>query len=261
MTAFIGDVHGQYDALSRLLRDAHLVDAHGHWAGGTEQLWFAGDFCDRGPDGVGVLDLVMRLQTEAAAVGGHVGAVLGNHDVVVLGVRRWGDLSSGLYGSFRAAWLANGGQPHDLARLTPAHAHWLAALPAMALLGTTLLTHCDATFYNDYGATLPAINAGIAAALQSDEIEQWDALLERMSQRKAFWSGAQAEGGSSFLAEQFLAPFGAHRLVHGHTPIPLVRRVDPRAVTTAFVYANGRCANVDGGLYLGGPGFVYRQAD
>ena len=117
MTAFIGDVHGQYDALSRLLRDAHLVDAHGHWAGGTEQLWFAGDFCDRGPDGVGVLDLVMRLQTEAAAVGGHVGAVLGNHDVVVLGVRRWGDLSSGLYGSFRAAWLANGGQEHDLMRL------------------------------------------------------------------------------------------------------------------------------------------------
>ena len=29
-------------------------------------------------------------------------------------------------------------------------------------------------------------------------------------------------------------------------------------VTEAWTYAGGRCVNVDGGIYLGGPGFVHQ---
>src|SRR5437870_4994285 len=76
----IGDVHGHLKKLIKLLQDAHLIDEKHAWKAGTATLWFMGDFVDRGPDGIAVLDLVMRLQSEAAAVGGTVASLLGNHE-------------------------------------------------------------------------------------------------------------------------------------------------------------------------------------
>ena len=32
----------------------------------------------------------------------------------------------------------------------------------------------------------------------------------------------------------------------------------PEDVREPLVYSRGRCVNVDGGMYLGGPGFVYQ---
>src|SRR5690242_8301691 len=89
----IGDVHGQLEKLIRLLRGAGLVGKDLAWSGGGKRLWLLGDYVDRGPDGIGVLELVMRLQGEAARAGGEVGALLGNHDVLLLSARRFGALA------------------------------------------------------------------------------------------------------------------------------------------------------------------------
>ena len=64
----IGDVHGQLKKLVKLLQDAHLIDAEYAWKAGTATLWFMGDFVDRGPDSIAVLDLVMRLQSAGIEV-------------------------------------------------------------------------------------------------------------------------------------------------------------------------------------------------
>ena len=47
-------------------------------------LVLTGDLVDRGPADRQVMELVMRLQPEAGAAGGHVHALLGNHDIMVL---------------------------------------------------------------------------------------------------------------------------------------------------------------------------------
>jgi hypothetical protein len=80
----IGDVHGSYDKLLKLLLGTGLVDADLSWTGGTDHLVLVGDMIDRGPDDRQVLDLVRRLQTEAVAAGGRVHALLGNHEVMNL---------------------------------------------------------------------------------------------------------------------------------------------------------------------------------
>ena len=59
-------------------------------------------------------------------------------------------------------------------------------------------------------------------------------------------------------AEQLLALFGGELLVHGHTPIPYARQIEAENVTEAWRYAGDRCLNVDGGMYMGSPGFVHR---
>src|SRR2546428_8235051 len=92
----IGDVHGQLKKLVKLLQDAQLVDAELSWRAGTATLWFMGDFVDRGPDSIAVLALVMRLQTAAAAAGGSVASLMGNHEMMLLAAYRFGRLCTGL---------------------------------------------------------------------------------------------------------------------------------------------------------------------
>jgi hypothetical protein len=64
-TYAIGDIHGCLDQLLELLHSTELTDDAGHWSARDAHLWFLGDFTDRGPDGMGVIDLVMRLEKEA----------------------------------------------------------------------------------------------------------------------------------------------------------------------------------------------------
>ena len=66
----IGDIHGHLKKLVKLLEDAQLIDARHSWKADKATLWFLGDFVDRGPEGIAVLDMVMRLQAEAAGVVG-----------------------------------------------------------------------------------------------------------------------------------------------------------------------------------------------
>ena len=60
----VGDVHGHVEPVVDVLREAGLLDGRGGWSGADARLWFIGDLVDRGPDGIGVIELVMRLQRE-----------------------------------------------------------------------------------------------------------------------------------------------------------------------------------------------------
>lgn len=244
----VGDIHGQRDKLTDLLESAGLVDRALTWAGGDSRLWFVGDFFDRGDDGIGVVELVMRLQREAAAAGGAVNAVIGNHEVLFLAAHRFGS-----QGDLLATWRRNGGQEGDLNRARAQQIAWLRNLPALARVDDYLLMHADAMFYRDYGSSVDAINGEIGDILRGGDIAAWMRLIEQFSQRMSFTS-ARIDGIAR--ASDFLRRYGGKQIVHGHTPIQYVS--DQLNPTTAFVYAVNLCVNVDGGMYLGGSGFVFK---
>jgi hypothetical protein len=263
----IGDLHGQIDKTVRLLRNANLLDEQTTWTGGSATLWFLGDFFDRGPDGIACVDLVMRLQREADDAGGAVRALLGNHEPLLLAAQRFGQRSTGHMSTmFVMNWLHNGGLLQDMERLTAAHVEWLTALPAMARVGDRLLVHADSWIYPTYGHTIDEVNRAISAILRGDDACAWDALLHRFTQRSIFTDAVPANAQPASLpvgasgadrAREFLRIFGGRQLIHGHTPIHYVTGKPSAAITEPLIYADGLCVNVDGGLYLGGPGFLY----
>jgi len=256
-TYVIGDIHGHLKKLVKLLRDAELIDASHSWKAGTASLWFMGDFVDRGPDGVAVLDLVMRLQTEAAVSGGSVSSLLGNHEMLLLAAYRFGRRSTGLGSNFLTRWKQNGGNRKDLSQLTQRHLDWMAQLPAMALVDASLFMHADAPLYIKYGHSVNEVNTAFNKLLHRSDALAWEELLEDFAQRGVFMHTANGEE----FAHRFLSIFGGRQLIHGHTPISFMRRCPPAKVDDAWIYANGKCINVDGGIFLGGHGFVYQLHD
>ncbi|MFD6338320.1 metallophosphoesterase [Streptomyces sp. NPDC060131] len=258
----VGDVHGYLDELLAALAAQDLIDADGHWAAGNARLWFLGDFTDRGPDGIGVIDLVMRLSAEAAAAGGYCKALMGNHELLLIGARRFGDtpVNSGAgTATFQAAWLLNGGQRTDMERLQDVHLQWMSRLDAVVEEDEHLLMHSDTTAYLDYGSTIEDVNDTVHQILtRNDADECWD-LFRKLTKRFAF----RDDGGPQAVRE-LLSQYGGKRVVHGHSPIPyLLGEVGTEdasddegdtgpVVEGPHVYADALAIAMDGGVTMAG---------
>ncbi|MGI5401515.1 metallophosphoesterase [Streptomyces sp. CA-135486] len=255
----VGDVHGYLDELVAALGEQGLIDAEGHWAAGHARLWFLGDFTDRGPDGIGVIDLVMRLSAEAAAAGGYCKALMGNHELLLLGAKRFGDtpVNSGAgTATFQAAWLLNGGQKADMDRLQEVHLQWMARLDAVIEEDEHLLMHSDTTAYLEYGSNIEDVNDTVHEILtRNDADECWD-LFRKFTKRFAF----RDEAGPQAVRE-LLGAYGGRRIVHGHSPIPyLLGEVGTEdgedgerpVVEGPHVYADGLAIAMDGGVTMAG---------
>jgi len=76
----IADVHGAFDAMVETLQQADVIDDALAWSGTTSHLVIVGDILDRGPKSRDAMDFLMRLEGEAAAAGGAVHVVIGNHE-------------------------------------------------------------------------------------------------------------------------------------------------------------------------------------
>ena len=121
---FIGDVHGHYDGLMRLVA---MVSPSS-----SDTLHFVGDLIDRGPRSAKVIEFVRQ--------GNHV-CVLGNHEHLLLNA--FPDENPNI--SAFQGWLQSGGQPTLTSyRNTEAlldHVQWLKTLPLSLDLGDVFLAH------------------------------------------------------------------------------------------------------------------------
>ncbi|MYS24948.1 Calcineurin-like phosphoesterase [Streptomyces sp. DvalAA-14] len=258
----VGDVHGYLAELLAELRQTGLVDEEGHWSAGSARLWFLGDFTDRGPDGVGVIELVMQLSAEAAAAGGYCRALMGNHELLLLGAHRFGDApvnSTGGTASFLAAWRLNGGQPSDMERLEDRHLTWISRLDAAHLTDGHLLLHSDTTAYLEYGGSIEEMNDAVTGVLQRGDADECWELFRKFTKRFAFRGDEGAKA-----ARELLGAYGGSQVVHGHSPIPyLLGEVGgeyvpaegeerAQAVRGPMVYADSLAVAMDGGVTMDG---------
>jgi len=235
----VSDVHGHRDDLVTALAEHGLVDRDGAWCGGDAQLWFLGDLTDRGPDGIGVIDLVMALQQKAP---GQVHALMGNHEILALGRKRFPQ------SRFAHSWVVNGGLSSDQEALTPAHLEWLGSLPVLAKVGGYLFMHSDTTAYLSWGGSVEQINATVREIIESRDADRYWDLWARLTSRFHF---ARLDGPD--VARGLLEKLGSSGIVHGHSLIGSLLHCPSSEVDGPVLYADGQVLGIDGGRYDGGP--------
>lgn len=201
----VADVHGAGAALTSILQRAGIIDAQRRWVGGTAVLVQTGDVMDRGPDVRALLDFLVGLEREAAAAGGRIERLLGNHEVMnLVGHTRdatpeifaaWADRQSAarrerafadaqrLGGGAldRAAWLA--AHPPGFIEYRAAfgptgrYGRWLRSKPVVLKIDGTIFMH--AGIAPGSAPSLDAINARVRADLRA-----WDDGVRWLEQRQ-----------------------------------------------------------------------------
>ncbi|WP_088890387.1 metallophosphoesterase family protein [Leptolyngbya ohadii] len=121
---FVGDVHGHYDALMRLLETIA--------PGAEDQVYFVGDLIDRGPKSAQVIQFVREHG---------YGCVMGNHEHMLLEAFPESKVSQHLL----QIWLQSGGYTTIASYATPEllmeNLQWLQSLPTHLDLGDIWLVH------------------------------------------------------------------------------------------------------------------------
>ena len=83
--------------------------------------------------------------------------LLGNHEILALGMRKFGDTFVPHEGittrSFERSWALNGGQDRDQELLTDDDVAWLIDLPMLGLDADHLLMHSDTEEYLEWGSS------------------------------------------------------------------------------------------------------------
>ena len=97
----VGDVHGAFDKYTAILRETKLIDSRDRWIGGNAVFVQVGDVVDRGNESRKALDMVRRLEGEAAKAGGQVVFLLGNHEVMRM-AGDWRYVSQAEYEAFKS---------------------------------------------------------------------------------------------------------------------------------------------------------------
>ncbi|MEY2920221.1 MAG: hypothetical protein RL261_1526 [Pseudomonadota bacterium] len=256
------DVHGAYTELVTLLRETGIVDAQDHWAAGRTHVVSLGDLLDRGADSRKVMDLLMRLQGEAAAAGGQLHVVLGNHEAMnVLGDLRYVD--PGEFASYadvesaaeradrRKAWEATQGAGSGTAfdqkfpsgffghraALGPRgkYGQWLLSLPVAIAVNDTLFMHAGPSNVLR-GMSLPEVNLRYRTALTD-----YLGLEARLEQAALLQPGDEFRARSKLARERLAVMTTAATTAGGTTDAALVD-----AVQRFESAANSDMLSVDG---------------
>ena len=168
----IGDVHGAGEPFAAILKRAGLIDEQRRWTGGKTVFVQTGDTTDRGPDVRAIFDLLMSLEKQAAAAGGKVHVVLGNHEVMNL-VGDVRDVSPEAFAAFggeaayREAFSKDG-----------RYGKWLRTKP--------ILTEVDGNVFMHAGIDLEFSQEPLDALRKraEREIAEWDAGVRWLEDKK-----------------------------------------------------------------------------
>lgn len=229
--AVISDIHGMYGPLVSLLRAGNIINETGGWSAGKTLLIVTGDSLDKGDNIVDTLDLWIALSGQAAAYGGRVIHLLGNHEAEFLSDPK----NSRKAKVFREELKKKDIPLKEYTRPGHARADFLLAMPAAAKVGKWLFCHAGLMPAMTWeGLSLKAGKALGAGNYSAPILLGGDSILEA----KDWWD---SPAGRQEL-EARLTAAGLYGVVFGHQPKAL--NVEGASAVTA----DRRIVKIDNGM-------------
>ena len=247
----IGDLHGDLPVAVAVLRAAGLISPNPAgspaylWTGGSKVLVSVGDIIDKGPDAIGIIDMLIALEPQAAAAGGRIVVTLGNHEAEFVANPREAKTSQ-----FNAELTQRGYDPSAVAAGQTTYGKWLLTRPVAALI--------DGWFFCHGGNTRAMSAAQIAAVYRRDFSPTGrprfsDAFLigpHSLLEAREWWYSDSARTPTQTL-DLDLARLPARHIVFGHDPRHLRFPDDPaadREKGTMVARYDGRIFLIDVGM-------------
>lgn len=161
----MSDPHGKMDCVVSLLRGNNIIDQDLRWNFGNNQLMVIGDIFDRGKDVTQIFWLFYKLEAEAAAAGGQVSFLLGNHEPMVMAgdMRYSKDKYQALADTLDMSYPALWNEQTELGR-------WLSTRNTMQVIGKDLYVHAGLSkdFY-ERNLDIATVNNAMSKALFMDK--------------------------------------------------------------------------------------------
>lgn len=207
----IPDIHGFSRTVASLVQDIIKPERQ-------DEIYFLGDYIDRGPDSRGVIDFIRQLQREKY----NVVAIKGNHEDVMVDLFDAGTKSkNSWWRSFRNkkynAWIGMGGKPtltsfgvHHLQDVPEDYIDWMRGLPHYHMLDHFILVHAG-------------INCKIDNPFEDTRSMLW-------------------------LRDYEIRPekLGGRRIIHGHVPVNM------ELITMSVSNPHYKFIDLDNGPYITG---------
>ncbi len=271
-TVAVGDVHGDWNALVRVLSGQEktkegkvvqkvLLDKNGNWIGGeNDQLILTGDLFDRAPKGVlssQTVEKIMNLQKKAGNLPNgqpRIMILIGNHDVnailaywrMVRSIKSGNSLRDAaeevsinmeMRPSISTEDLLYLYQHSDLVK-------WVMNLPAIFVKDENIYMHSDNQRYLEYGRSVDEINKNIYNLLNgsstiafSIRVTGIDGIERSKTLLNLMEDLTERRKLSSRVVTSYLQIFKAQRIIHGHSQ--------------GDIPEDSRVVNIDGGLSEG----------
>lgn len=216
------DPHANFDCFFDLLHANGIINDQCDWTFGNGHLALVGDIMDRGDDATAIYWLLYKLEAQAAAEGGAVHFMMGNHEPLVL-------MNDNRYTRPKYTMLADtlGVKYNHFFSQRSELGRWIITRNTIERIGRNILVHAglSRTLY-DSGLTIPEINSLMPLGL-----------YKRKSERKAsgettymlhgsdgpIWyrglvrNDAKYNPIASDTLNMILDRFDAERIIVGHT--------------------------------------------
>jgi hypothetical protein len=209
----VGDVHGDYDRLVALLAGAGVVKmpsapSDAQWLAGPATLVCMGDLIDRWPQGLDVITYLAALDRAAAAAGGRVIVLMGNHEATFLSAP-----DDSQETDFAAELTTKGFDPARVANGEGEAGTLLRGLPVAARVGNWFLVHAG----NTRGTTLDQLKANIITAMDARGFGA-PLLLNSTSLLDSDPPWWEDRGSPQATLQSYAAALGVRHIVQGHKP-------------------------------------------
>lgn len=133
----IGDVHGRYNELIKLLQKSKIIDQELNWIAGESHIVFLGDLFDRGNDVTKVLWFIYNLEEKAKKEHGYVHLVLGNHEIMTMSkdLRYLGPKEAAIASTYQVSYADMYHPTNSLL------GSWLTSKPAVLKIDNVIFAH------------------------------------------------------------------------------------------------------------------------
>jgi hypothetical protein len=225
----IGDAHGDFEHLERVMKAAGIIaeitpgPETARWSAGKAVLVTTGDMIDKGPRASDVIRLLRNLREQAAAAGGCVIILAGNHEAEFLA-----NPAAPKGKDFAAQMKSLHTEPADVAQCKGEFGEFLCSLSFGARVDKWYFSHAGYT----QGMSLDQIEAFVEGAFgahgyAAKELVAPDSLMRADLARKEDgatpWIDWKMPGKSEKeVLEQNTRALGVEHIVQGHVPSDVV---------------------------------------